>query len=379
MRVGFFYPDYEGTGGFPRDWQRFALELGELDESVTVYSCHSAQQSVTHPNVDVKRFAGSTASLLSVPAELIDDADRLDILEIVGGYLPQNISVARLAAKAGTPYIYAPLGVLAPKIVAKHPLKKQFFIHMFLRKALERAAGVHVFSELERTWVAQYVKRPAIQTALGAFREDVPSVLDRQYLKRELNLPDTQAILLFLGRLNADWKGLTTLIDGFSLIKDRVPNATLVLIGPDEHGNRKLLASQIEKAHLSRRIFLLGPLYGPAKFSAMASADLFVHPSNYDIIPRSIREALTVGCPVLASEETQVGDILRSYGAGGVARVDPKAIGDAIVRLVADREALAAMRTNASRASRDALDWRQQALHLRDGYRELLEMHCTTS
>ena len=50
-----------------------------------------------------------------------------------------------------------------------------------------------------------------------------------------------------------------------------------------------------------------------------------------------------------------------------------------IVRLVANREALAAMRAKASRASRVALDWRTQAIHLRAGHRELLEMRCTTS
>ena len=119
-------------------------------------------------------------------------------------------------------------------------------------------------------------------------------------------------------------------------------------------------------------MFVLDPLYGPEKYSALASADLFVCPSNYDVIPRAVREALSAGCPVLASEETQCEDILKGYGAGSATPVRADAIADAIVRLVSDRVALAAMRPRARKAAEEGLDWRAQAVLLRDGYRRLL-------
>ena len=81
-------------------------------------------------------------------------------------------------------------------------------------------------------------------------------------------------------------------------------------------------------------------------------------------------------CPVLASEETQIDDIPRSYAAGGVARVDAKEIGSAIVRSVADRDGSA---RNSSRAIRDALGSRTRAIDFRARYRALLEMRSTTS
>jgi glycosyltransferase involved in cell wall biosynthesis len=375
MRVGLFYKHYDANGGFPRDWQRFAAELGEIGENVVVYTYSDKAECVRVGNVTVRRFAGLKRASFRLPGDfetaISSNDDGLDVLELVGAYFPEHCTIARLATKHGLPYVVCPLGHLAPKIVARHPIKKRLYIQALLSPALRDAAALHVFSEQESSWVARYVQRPEIRTALGSFVEDVPEHLDSDLLRRNLGQHAGWPLILYLGRFDIEGKGLGALIEAFVLIRDRVAGARLIMIGPGD-SERDALERRVRRLALSDRIFLLPAIGAPDKFSAIASADLFVYPSHYDVFPRSVREALAVGCPVLTSEETHVGPLLRRYGAGAAAPVDPTSLAEAMITLFEDAGALHAMRDKAKRAAHEALDWREQAVRLRDGYQRVL-------
>ena len=69
----------------------------------------------------------------------------------------------------------------------------------------------------------KYVDRPVVRTGLGAFVEDIPERPDARHLRDALRMPEDAIILLYLGRLDVAWKGLTTLIDAMALIRDAAP------------------------------------------------------------------------------------------------------------------------------------------------------------
>lgn len=376
MNIGIFYKQFLGQGGFPREWRRFSLELAQLGEHLRIYSYPGAADPYLHPNATILTFPGPAASSFRIPGDLRKTlgAHRgwLDGVLIVGGFVPENITLMFWLRHFGIPYVVAPLGQLAPKVIQRGGWKKLPFLRGLLVPALNRAAAIHAFSDIEAAWVHKYVRRPAFVATHGAYPEDLPSNIDRNYLRARFTFIGQRKIILFLGRLDIYWKGLDALIKGFGQASAGQDNTALVIIGPDQGNNRRILEGLIARQGLTDKAFILDPIFGDEKFSAVASADVFAYPSNYDILPRSVREALTLGCPVLVSDETQFGGLVRAYSAGAVCEVTTDSVARTLSSLLADDRQLAQMRENAKRLATEKLDWTVEATKLRDGLKEAL-------
>jgi glycosyltransferase involved in cell wall biosynthesis len=85
------------------------------------------------------------------------------------------------------------------------------------------------------------------------------------------------------------------------------------------------------------RIRYLGPVFGEAKWQALADADVFAFPSWHEAFPLSVLEALSAGLPVVATEVGGVPDAL-THGKGGciVPPRDPAGMQAALEALLAD-------------------------------------------
>ena len=81
----------------------------------------------------------------------------------------------------------------------------------------------------------------------------------------------------------------------------------------------------------------LGPVFGEAKWQALADADVFAFPSWHEAFPLSVLEALSAGLPVVATSVGGVPDAV-DEGQGGflVPPRDPAAMQAALERLLAD-------------------------------------------
>ncbi len=376
MNIGLFCKQFLGKGGFPREWRRFAVELAELGENLRIYSYPGTADTNLHPGIQAKVFPGSAASSFTLPASLRQalrqDHTWLDGMLIVGGFVPENITLMYWLRRYGIPYVISPLGQLAPKVIQRGGWKKRPFLHMLLLPALRRAAAIHVFSKIESDWTHHWLQLTTIRATHGAYPEDLPCNIDSNYLRSRFPFIGQRKIVLFLGRLDIYWKGLDTLIAGFKKVADKRKDLILLLVGPDQDNNRQRLQQLIEREHLTEQAVILDPIFGDDKFNAIASADLFAYPSNFDILPRSVREALTLGCPVLVSEETQFGDLVRQYSAGAVCDVTARSVATKITSLFSDESKLNSMGKNAQLLAKDELDWRREAKKLRDGLRGAL-------
>jgi glycosyltransferase involved in cell wall biosynthesis len=73
-------------------------------------------------------------------------------------------------------------------------------------------------------------------------------------------------------------------------------------------------------AHLrltvGREVTILPAVRGTAKWEVFRDADVFVHPSRKEGIPRSVVEALMMGLPVVVTQETNVATIIEDARAG---------------------------------------------------------------
>ena len=126
--------------------------------------------------------------------------------------------------------------------------------------------------------------------------------------------------VLFLGRLHPV-KGLARLIQAWAKIQKpaaRSPSSLqwqLVLAGPDEGGYRKELERLIGELGCGESVVFAGELNDAQKWEALAAADLFVMPSDFENFGNAIVEAMMSGLPVITTTGTPWKD-LPALGVG---------------------------------------------------------------
>jgi len=84
----------------------------------------------------------------------------------------------------------------------------------------------------------------------------------------------------------------------------RPPGWQLMIAGPDQAEHKAEVAHAVAASGLSEVVSFVGPVYGPAKQSALFNADLFVLPSHSESFGMVVAEALAHGVPVLTTTAT---------------------------------------------------------------------------
>jgi glycosyltransferase involved in cell wall biosynthesis len=106
---------------------------------------------------------------------------------------------------------------------------------------------------------------------------------------------------LFIGRIYPV-KGLPMLIQAWARV--RPDGWQLKIAGPDEAEHQAEVELAVSAAGLSEVVSFVGPVYGPAKQSALFNADLLVLPSHSESFGIVVAEALAHGVPVLTTTGT---------------------------------------------------------------------------
>jgi glycosyltransferase involved in cell wall biosynthesis len=93
--------------------------------------------------------------------------------------------------------------------------------------------------------------------------------------------------------------GADVLLDAFVQVRNRLPGAGLLIYGP---GTRApAFAHEVMRRGLKDSVHLFGPLARERALAVVAACDLFVRPTRADGDAISVREALALGRPVVAS------------------------------------------------------------------------------
>lgn len=149
-------------------------------------------------------------------------------------------------------------------------------------------------------------------------------------------------LLLFVGRLIEE-KGVADLLEALSLLRDRHPDLTLMVIG--EGQDRPLLQKQTRDLRLVGQVFFNGWINTDQMPGYFAAADIFVAPSRIsadgwvEAQGLTIIEAMMAELPVIASRTGGIVDSI-SHEATGllVPERSPADLAAAITRLIDDPE-----------------------------------------
>lgn len=195
-----------------------------------------------------------------------------------------------------------------------------------------------------------------------------PARRTRTEVREQLGLVDDRDLVVAVGRLHPQ-KGYDVLLDAVSRwsVDQRVRPAPLVAIAGDGPLHDEL-AARIRRDVLP--VTLLGRRDDVADL--LGAADLCVLPSRWEARSLTAQEALRSGTPLVA---TRVGGLPELLGDAAelVPADDPRALAEAVVRVLSDSAHAAAL---AEEGLRQAASWPDEegtAAQLAELYRDLLE------
>jgi len=194
----------------------------------------------------------------------------------------------------------------------------------------------------------------------------LPTQTDFTLLRRRFPVLGDKRIFLFLGRLDTAHKGLDLLLEAFAIAA--LPEARLVLVGPDWRGSLSRLQEQTTQLGLADRVVFTGPIYGEEKWAYLAGADIFLHPSRWEGSSFSVLEALAMGKPVLVSQAADPGE-LGTLKAGLIVEPNMEALTSALRDLaMTDQEDLVQMGEQAKKIVKEHYCWRNIAKNIVEAY-----------
>ncbi|HLF24925.1 MAG TPA: glycosyltransferase [Anaerolineae bacterium] len=126
-------------------------------------------------------------------------------------------------------------------------------------------------------------------------------------------LPENRLHLLFIGRWDRA-KGVDILLEAMEIVLQRVPHVQLHLFGGGSL--EKPIRWRASQGRLRDGVTVYG-FADPATATAYLKAcDVLVIPSRLESIPVIYSDALQCGCPVVATDVGDLGQIVRQHGTG---------------------------------------------------------------
>jgi poly(glycerol-phosphate) alpha-glucosyltransferase len=178
-------------------------------------------------------------------------------------------------------------------------------------------------------------------------------------------------VMLFLGRLHPK-KNVLALLDTWPA-EVASNNWHLVIVGWQQGNYQKVLEEKIQQRGLSKRVHILGPLFGHEKHAALRHAQAFVLPSLSEGLPMAVLEAWSYGLPVLMTGACNLPEGIEAGAAMRMA-LEPNGMSrDLAAFLGLDRTCLATMGSNGLRLVEDRFSWPSVAARMRAVYAWLVD------
>lgn len=308
---------------------------------------------------------------------LSKNAHNYDLAHIHALFSPISSFSATIARSKQLPYILRPLGTLDPADLQKKKRLKQIYAALLERPNLTGAAAVHFTSDQE----AKTSERFGITTRdwvipLGV---ELPSAekMSQSEVRQCLGITDQHPIVLFMSRIDPK-KGLDLLLPALEQLQTEGVPFHLVLAGgnPQDPQYEHQIRDQIQTSALAGCTTLTGFVSGAFKTQLLQAADLFVLPSYYENFGIAVAEAMTVGVPVVISDQVHIWQEIEQAEAGWICACEVASLTKSLRMALQDSEARQQRGTNAQTHALHHYSWDAIAQQVIQAYQQLLSDHC---
>lgn len=247
------------------------------------------------------------------------------------------------------PVILSPRGMLNSYTQSNRNSFSKKVIHQLIGKSLLRYAHVHATSEQEKVEILKIVSPRSIIVIpnLVSLVEGVPAIKYQVASNKDL---EEGAIfnLIFLSRIE-EKKGLELLFDALSNIKI---DFNLTIAGTGDENYVLSLKRKTESLKLDKRIKWVGQVGAQDKFELLAKHNLLVLNSYNENFANVVIESLSVGTPVLISEQVGLADYVKTSKLGWTCELNSEHIKEQIMSAYHDQTTREMIRNKAPKKIR---------------------------
>ncbi|MES2650195.1 MAG: glycosyltransferase [Bacteroidota bacterium] len=231
-----------------------------------------------------------------------------------------------LAKWYAIPVILSPRGMLTNYTSKNRNGGIKSIIHTVIGKRLLKYCHIHVTSEKEKEDVLSIIQPKSITVIpnLVSFPAYNQEIIHHQQKENK----EEPFKLIFLSRVE-EKKGLELL---FEAVVGLPFNWQLTIAGTGEEDYEKALKVRVERLKLSENINWIGQVSNIEKFILMAQHDLLVLTSYNENFANVVIESLSVGTPVLLSDQVGLADYVKEKKLGWITDLTPKNIKKNIVK-----------------------------------------------
>lgn len=247
-------------------------------------------------------------------------AGQADVLQVHAGRDLVSLAALLAARLRGTPYLVQTHGMVQPRGGAVARLFDAVLVPL-----LRRARAALVLTEQEERGLAE---------VLGTDRPPLLRLPNGVRGARETGGERDPQLVLYLARLHPR-KRPEAFVEAAALLAARRPETRFVLHGADE-GSLPVVEARVAALRLAGQVAYAGPLTHQAALERLGGAAVYVLPSVEEPFPMSVLEALAAGTPVVLTDSCGIAATLAQEGAALVTDGSPRALADAVDRLLSD-------------------------------------------
>jgi len=295
-----------------------------------------------------------------------------DLVHVHSMYLYPTWAATNACRQVGVPYILRPLGTLTSYQARRSRRAKQIYDGTLGHGIVAGASLLHFTSEQEKCEAeAKGYTGPSRVVRLGISTEMFANLPPHGRFRARYPAIGARPIVLFLGRL-APKKGLDLLIPAFATVRERCPDAHLVLVGPDENGYAGTLQRLVERHDLSDCVTFAGLLAGEEKLAALRDADVWTLPSYAENFGVAVVEAMAAGLPVVISDRVDIHPEVTASATGLVVPCAVEPLAKALQRLLKDPDERVRLGRRAREMALTRFSWDAVAADVRAMYQDVL-------
>ena len=299
-------------------WTRYLFHA----ESITVFSRSRRPQesrktlSLSSGNKVNFEFAPNISSLTSFLRTRGEQKKRLKKLismhDVIIARLPSEygLMASKIAIELNKKLVIEVVGCGWDALWNYGSLKAKIYAPILTWRIKRAVIRAHFVSYVSNNFLQ--TRYPANEKALtlSASNVELPEVNDAVLKKRLQRIKDMKGKIRFglIGSMQTRYKGVSDAI--IALSKSKINNFEFHVLGD---GNVDLYKSIAEMNGVKEEVFFDGVLpSGEAVFDWLDNVDVYLHPSYQEGVPRALIEAMSRGCPAIASSTGGIPELLDS-------------------------------------------------------------------
>ena len=175
--------------------------------------------------------------------------------------------------------------------------------------------------------------------------------------------------ILFVGR-DPVRKGADLMLSAFQQVRERIPRARLVMVGPPKNG------AAPERVVVTGFLDRDTPTGRSAMDAAFASSHVFCLPTRFDPFGTSFIEAMVYGLPCVGPDAWAVPEII-DHGRTGllVPPEDPRALAEALIAILSNDEVRNRMGRAGRERARSTFAWPALVARMLESLQQVVEAH----